>query len=254
MEDLKLVKSAKFGTVECDIYSHGDDFLMTREQIGRALGYSDPEVAITKIHTKYGDRLNKFSTHTRLVRVEGEREVTRDVTLYTAKGIYEICRWSRQPKAHEFYDYIYNLLEGLRTHRLTISTPTQALLKAVEILAEQEKKLLRIEERQQVLQHRMDNMDALDTIGDPQQRLNAMVRKYAHQRGILFSIAWGHFIEAFNTAYHTNLRLLISNHKTKHDLREITTPQYLAAVGKLEDAIRVADKMLNNERAAGYGH
>lgn len=102
-----------------------------------------------------------------------------------------------------------------------------------------------IEERALAAHHRIDTLDAIDTIGDPKQRLNAMIRKYAHQEGLTFSKAWGDFIQAYNTAFKTNLKLLIGHHMMKTGARKITTPEYLAAVDKLEDGIRVADKLLN---------
>lgn len=70
---------------------------MTREQIGTALEYSNPGIAIQKIHDRNADRLNPLSTVTKLVKVEGSREVTRDVIVYTLRGAMEICRFSRQP-------------------------------------------------------------------------------------------------------------------------------------------------------------
>jgi hypothetical protein len=52
---------------------------MTREQLGQALQYSDPRVAITKIHTRNKDRLDKFSGVTNLVLPKGG---TQETTIY----------------------------------------------------------------------------------------------------------------------------------------------------------------------------
>jgi prophage antirepressor-like protein/transcriptional regulator with XRE-family HTH domain len=122
MSNLALVKSATFGNVHCDFYSDDKEIWMTREQIGMALEYSDPATAIAKIHNRYRDRLDKFSTYTKLVGVEGERTVQREVVVYNAKGIYEICRWSRQPKADAFFDWVYEILEGLRTRKMNLQS------------------------------------------------------------------------------------------------------------------------------------
>ncbi len=48
-----------------------------------------------------------------------------DTILYSAKGIYEICRWSKQPKADLFYDSIYEILEGLRLGYLRLEAEKQ---------------------------------------------------------------------------------------------------------------------------------
>jgi len=48
------------------------------------------------------------------------------MVLYSAKGVYEICRWSRQPKADAFYDHVYDILEGLRLGYLKLTTEHQS--------------------------------------------------------------------------------------------------------------------------------
>ncbi|KFM93034.1 BRO-N domain-containing protein [Paenibacillus macerans] len=112
---LSLAKSASFGNVQCDFYSDGSDIWITREQIGSALDYSEPRKAIEKIHRRYRERLDKFSVVTKLTTTDGKAYNTY---LYSAKGVYEICRWSRQPKADAFYDWVYDVLEGLRKGQL----------------------------------------------------------------------------------------------------------------------------------------
>ena len=93
----------------------------TSEQIGQALGYVDPDVAIRKIHMRNKDRLDKFSTSTKLVRVEGERTVTRDVRVYSFKGLLEICRYSNQPNANRVIDVLWEIADEIRrTGRYTV--------------------------------------------------------------------------------------------------------------------------------------
>lgn len=43
----------------------------TREQIGQALGYDEPHVAIDKIYSKHKDRLDNLSVATKLVGTDG---------------------------------------------------------------------------------------------------------------------------------------------------------------------------------------
>ena len=99
----------------------------------------------------------------------------------------------------------------------------------------------------ETVNHRLDNIDKVDTIGDLQQRLNGMVRRYAQQEGVGFGVAWKGFRQSFNTAYRTNLKNRMNHYKEKHGLKSLTMPQYLSLTSNLEDAIRVADKMLNRE-------
>jgi phage anti-repressor protein len=126
-------------------------------------------------------------------------------------------------------------------------TQLEVLQGAINQMVVQEKEIKQIKQENETLKHRMDNYDRIDQLGDLQQRLNAMVRKYAAQNGIAFPEAWKHFTRGFNNAYQTNLKSLIKNYKEKHGLKSLTAPQYLSMSGRLEDAVRVADKMLNQQ-------
>ncbi|GAQ24253.1 phage antirepressor KilAC domain-containing protein [Tepidanaerobacter syntrophicus] len=115
MNDMQLVKSANFGVVKCDFYSDRDnrEIWMTREQIGRALEYSNPQKAIDNLHIRNKDRLDKFSVTLKLRATDGK---LYDTKLYSAKGVYEICRYSRQPKADAFMDWVWDIVESIRKH------------------------------------------------------------------------------------------------------------------------------------------
>jgi prophage antirepressor-like protein len=117
---LELVKTESFGGVVCDLCRIGDEVYMTREQVGLALEYERPNDAIRLIHERHQDRLDPLSTSFKVTCVEGARRVKRDMIFYTAKGIYEICRWSQQPKANVFYDFVYDMLEALRKGEATL--------------------------------------------------------------------------------------------------------------------------------------
>ena len=122
MSNYSVVLQEAVNGVSCDFYGDGlGEFFMTRRQIGEALGYENPQIAISKIHNAHKERLDRFSTVSVLDKVEGGREVQREMVLYSAKGVYEICRWSRQPAADAFFDRVYDILEGLRTGKLRAS-------------------------------------------------------------------------------------------------------------------------------------
>ena len=64
---LKLITTEKFGDLDCDFYRNlNDDILLTREQVGLALEYSDPSRAIRKIHFKHKDRLEPLCIRKKL--------------------------------------------------------------------------------------------------------------------------------------------------------------------------------------------
>ena len=92
----------------------GKEFWGTREQIGTMLGYEEPGKAIAKIHERKASRFKDFSTVVKLTKVEGDREVTREVTVYNFKGLLEICRYSNQPKADAVMDFLWEMADEVR--------------------------------------------------------------------------------------------------------------------------------------------
>lgn len=139
--DLALCKQEKFNRVLVDFYrDENNDVFMTREQIGTALEYAQPRKAIDKLHQRNKERLNKFSVGVKLGATDGKVYKT---IIYNSRGIYEICRYSKQPKANEFYDWVYEVLETIRTTgsytvpRYNLPTSykeaVQALLEQIEI-------------------------------------------------------------------------------------------------------------------------
>lgn len=78
-----------------------DDILLTRDQIGTALEYANPDDSLSKIHKRHKDRLDNLSVVARLSSTDGKEYET---ILYTERGVMEICRWSNKPKANQFMD------------------------------------------------------------------------------------------------------------------------------------------------------
>lgn len=125
--NLQLIQNEHFGELECNIYRDNDsgELLFTREQIGMALEYSKPNKNIDKLHARHRERLNQFSTTVTLGVVEGGRQVQREMILYTRKGVFEICRWSRQPKADAFMDFVWEVTDRLMSGEVTLVPTNQ---------------------------------------------------------------------------------------------------------------------------------
>lgn len=83
---------------------HAGDLWITREQIGKFLGYAQPENAIARIHTKHSDRLEKFSERIEIPITKDNSTATKEVIAYSFKGLLEICRWSKKPNADVIFD------------------------------------------------------------------------------------------------------------------------------------------------------
>ena len=119
MNELVLIKSTDFDGIAFDCYveptqQDKGDFWATRTQIGQLLEYENPRDAIKDIHDRHRGRIDKFSTQRKLRLHEENRVVTREVTVYSFKGLLEICRYSNQSKADAVIDWLWNVVDEIR--------------------------------------------------------------------------------------------------------------------------------------------
>ena len=117
MSNLKLITTETFNNLPCNFCRNmNNDILLTREQIGQALEYSNPQKAIDNIHSKHRNRLDELSVTTKLRATDGK---CYNTMLYTERGIMEICRWSRQKNANIFMDWTWDIIQKYRHNELT---------------------------------------------------------------------------------------------------------------------------------------
>ena len=138
MNSLKLITTENFGNISCDFYRNmNDDILLTREQIGSALEYTNPSKAIQQIHLRHKDRLEPLCLRIKEIRhpqSEGTG-IEVETVYYTERGIMEICRWSTKKKANQFMDWCWDVIEKYRNNQgftntidnTAINTLTQAI-------------------------------------------------------------------------------------------------------------------------------
>lgn len=123
---LRLVKQGDFLGTKCDFYVDEDNNIyMSRTQIGYALQYKDPSNAIRNIHARHYKRLDNFSvevTTAQIERVSKHQSEDKLTFMYTAQGIFEICRHSNQPHADDFYDYVYGIVIEITQNGYYIAT------------------------------------------------------------------------------------------------------------------------------------
>src|SRR5699024_4197021 len=119
-----------------------------REQIGQALEYSEPRNAISKIHSRNKERLDKFSRSGQIDTPSGRQETI----IYNEKGIYEIIRKSGQSKADDFYDWVYELLSKIRKGELDVQPKSnlEILQMTVNELSSQDKRITNLEETMRI--------------------------------------------------------------------------------------------------------
>lgn len=130
MKDLELIKSSKFGEVECDIYSNEKEMFMTTEQLGNCLGYQYARESINKLVSR-NDYLKgeEFSAEVKMTSPSGE-QITR---VFTEDGIYEVTMLAKTEKAKEFRAFIRKLLKSLRKGEAKIIKPSNEQIELIEI-------------------------------------------------------------------------------------------------------------------------
>lgn len=122
MSELQLVKSAKFGEIQADIYQKNNEPYMTAEQLGECLGYSHPRENINKLVSRNAYlRNNEFSAEVKMTSPQGGTQNTR---IFTEDGIYEITMLAKTEKAKEFRAWVRKLLKSLRSGKAKIVSMT----------------------------------------------------------------------------------------------------------------------------------
>lgn len=142
---LTLVKQGNFLGTKCDFYrDENGQIFMSRTQIGYALQYSNPQKAISNIHDRNKERLDKLSIQVTAkdFRKTPQNEVAYPNMkppqndppytlnknpnalnyMYTEKGIYDIVRKSRQPIADDFYDWVYDVIQAIKENGYYLAT------------------------------------------------------------------------------------------------------------------------------------
>ena len=127
---MKLISSQTINNTVVDGYYDTEKAWFTREQIGLALEYTDPIRSVSHIHNRHKGRLDPLSVVVKLTTTDGK---AYDMYMYSFKGVLEICRWSKQPKADEVMDKLYDMAEEVMKKGYYSTMSDEALL---EVLAE----------------------------------------------------------------------------------------------------------------------
>ena len=179
------------------------------------------------------------------LQIEGGSKNATTIYLWTERGALLHAKSLNTAKAWEVYGMLMETYFRAKENALKPPSPAEALLQAVQLLAEQDRKLNHQQEQITVINHRINNLDSIDTTGDRRHVLAKMAQRLAHDKGVSFPAAWHLFDDAFNTAYRTNLTARRNNYAKRARIKDIGRPEYLEAVGQVEDGIRVMDKLLN---------
>ena len=166
MNNLKLITTENFGNISCDFYRNmNNDILLTREQIGTALEYTNPSKAIQQIHLRHKDRLEPLCLRIKEIRhpqSEGTG-IEVETVYYTERGIMELCRWSTKRKANQFMDWCWDVIEKYRNNQgftntidaTAINTLTQAITALTSTVSTMQQDIATMKEQQSQAQKQL---------------------------------------------------------------------------------------------------
>ena len=242
MNELQVFKNSDFGcvrTLEAD-----GKILFAASDIAKALGYTNPSRAVND-HCK---GITKCYTPT-----EGGVQA---LNFIPEGDVYRLIAHSKLPSAEKFESWVFD--EVLPTIHKTGSyskpmSELEILQRSINQLVEQERKLKALEAQQgeqvkrlDIIDSRLEVLNGVHIEGTGRDRLNAMVRAYVVKKGISYAEGWKNFKKAYNHAFRTCLGALLTNYTKKNNLRsKPTIPRFLEKTNRLDDGLRVAEKMLN---------
>lgn len=112
MNNLEIIKHTDFYGIDCDFYkTDTDDIVMTAEQLGQCLGYSEARKSIGNLVNRNEYLKNEeFSSVIKMMTEAGQRESR----IFNEDGIYEITMLSKTEKAREFRAFVRKTLKAIR--------------------------------------------------------------------------------------------------------------------------------------------
>lgn len=246
MNDLKVFNNDEFGSIRTWVVD--DEPWFVGKDIATILGYAKPENAIAN----HVDDEDKTST---LIQGSGSNYKSKAI-LINESGLYSLILSSKLPNAKKFKRWVTG--EVLPSIRKTGSygkpmSQLEIAQYSINLLIEQERKMKALEAQQgeqvkrlDIIDSRLEVLNGVHIEGTGRDRLNAMVRAYVVKKGISYAEGWKDFKKAYNRAFHTCLGALLTNYANKNNLKsKPTIPRFLERTNRLDEGLRVAEKMLN---------
>ena len=115
MSNALVFQSHTLSTIE-----HDNQLWLRIPQIGVALGYANPEKAITKIYARHSDEFT--SSMTRIVEVE-TRGGEQKVRVFSLRGCHLVAMFAKTPVAKEFRRWILDILDA-EADKMQLPAPT----------------------------------------------------------------------------------------------------------------------------------
>ena len=244
MNEITVFNNDEFGSIRTVTIENEPWFV--GKDVAEVLGYQNGSRDINR-HVDDEDKLRTK------IEYAGQK---REVTIINESGLYSLILSSKLPNAKKFKRWVTS--EVLPSIRKTGSygkpmSQLEIAQYSINLLIEQERKMKALEAQQgeqvkrlDIIDSRLEVLNGVHIEGTGRDRLNAMVRAYVVKKGISYAEGWKNFKKAYNHAFRTCLGALLTNYTKKNNLRsKPTIPRFLEKTNRLDDGLRVAEKMLN---------
>lgn len=247
----------KIANIETPVVEYSNQPVVTTEQLAEFYG-CEP----SNIKKNFNANTSRFIAGKHFFKLEGDElknlrvtfsdlqisSMTRSLMLWTKQGAARHSKMLGTDRAWDMFD----LLEENYFNQKEPKTQIDILVESAKALQKQEREMARLKLMQEeqaeslrIVNSRMDTLNGVCTEGTKRQKLVAMVQKYAISNGLAFNRGWHDFRQAYNTAFHTNLKNSQNYYCEKQGIKKISTPDFLERKGYLDDAMRIMDKLLN---------
>ena len=244
MNEITVFNNDELGSIRT-VTIENEPWLVGKD-VAEVLGYTNPSKALAD-HVDTEDKLNNET----LLSL-GQR----GGWLINESGLYSLIMSSKLPTAKKFKRWVTS--EVLPSIRKTGSygkpmSQLEIAQYSINLLIEQERKMKALEAQQgeqvkrlDIIDSRLEVLNGVHIEGTGRDRLNAMVRAYVVKKGISYAEGWKNFKKAYNYAFRTRLGVLLTNYANKNNLKsKPTIPRFLERTNRLDEGLRVAEKMLN---------
>lgn len=247
----------KIENIEIPVIEYSNRLVVTTEQLARFYG-CEP----SNIKKNYNTNTSRFIVGKHFFKLEGDElknlrvtfsdlqisSMTRSLMLWTKQGAARHSKMLGTDRAWDMFDL---LEENYFNQKQEPKSQIDILVESAKALQRQERELARLKLTQEehaeslrIVSSRVDTLNCVCTEGTKRQKLVAMVQKYAISNGLAFNRGWHDFRQAYNTAFHTNLKNSQNYYCEKQGIKKISTPDFLERKGYLDDAMRIMDKLL----------
>lgn len=254
------MKVLTIANIETPVIEHNNQPVVTTEQLAEFYG-CEP----SNIKKNFNANVSRFVAGKHFFKIEGEElknlrvtfsdlqisPMTRSLMLWTKQGAARHSKMLGTDRAWDMFDLLEENYFNQKEE--TPKTPIDILVESAKALQRQERELARLKLTQEeqaeslrIVNARMDTLNGVCTEGSKRQKFVAMVQKYAVSNGLAFNRGWHDFRQAYNTAFHTNLKNSQNYYCEKQGIKKISTPDFLERKGYLDDAMRIMDKLLAN--------